>query len=172
MLTLGAAVRNNDTVTVSYTVPDEANNEAVIQDPAGLNAAALSLPVGDQRHRQSRRRDARGRWRLAVGETALTLTPAFDATETTYSASVAFEVTAVTVTVIATTDSRAQLTLPADDDSVAGGLQVNLDVGDNAITVTVIAEDTTTAAYTVTVSRADETDPPQLSTATVDGSRV
>ena len=168
VLTLGAAVRNNDTVTVSYTVPDEANDEAVIQDPAGLNAAALSSQ--SVTNTTAKAADATlSALAVSAGETALTLTPAFDATETSYSASVAFEVTAVTVTVIATTDSRAQLTLPADDDSVAGGLQVNLDVGDNAITVTVIAEDTTTAAYTVTVSRADETDPPQLSSAAVDG---
>ena len=167
-LTLGAAVRNNDTVTVSYTVPDEANDEAVIQDPAGLNAAALSSQTVT--NTTAKAADATlSALAVSAGETALTLTPAFDATETSYSASVAFEVTAVTVTVIATTDSRAQLTLPADDDSVAGGLQVNLDVGDNAITVTVIAEDTTTGAYTVTVSRADETDPPQLSSAAVDG---
>ena len=167
-LTLGAAVRNNDTVTVSYTVPDEANNEAVIQDPAGLNAAALSSQ--SVTNATAKATDATlAALGLTAGGATLTLTPAFDATETTYSASVAFEVTAVTVTVIATTDSRAQLTLPADDDSVAGGLQVNLDVGDNAVTVTVIAEDNTTAAYTVTVSRADETNPPQLTTATVDG---
>ena len=167
-LTLGAAVRNNDTVTVSYTVPDEANNEAVIQDTAGLNAAALSSQ--SVTNNTAKATDATlAALGLTAGGATLTLTPAFDATETSYSASVAFEVTAVTVTVIATTDSRAQLTLPADDDSVAGGLQVNLDVGDNAVTVTVIAEDTTTAAYTVTVSRADETDPPQLTTATING---
>ena len=167
-LTLGAAVRNNDTVTVSYTVPDEANNEAVIQDTAGLNAAALSSQ--SVTNATAKATDATlAALGLTAGGATLTLTPAFDATETSYSASVAFEVTAVTVTVIATTDSRAQLTLPADDDSVAGGLQVNLDVGDNAVTVTVIAEDTTTAAYTVTVSRADETDPPQLTTATING---
>ena len=48
-------------------------------------------------------------------------------------------------------------------------MQVNLDVGANTVTVTVTAEDGTTGAYTVTVSRADETDPPQLTSATVDG---
>ena len=170
VLTLAAAVRNNDTVTVSYTVPDEANGEAVIEDLAGLNAAALaSQAVTNVTAAAS---DATlSALALSAGADALSLTPAFDAAETTYSASVVNEVTSVTVTAAAT-DSRASVALPTDDDSVTGGVQVNLTVGANAITVTVTAEDGTTGAYTVTVSRADETDPPQLTSATVSGAEL
>ena len=122
-LTLGAAVRFGDTVTVSYVVPDEANNEAVIEDLAGLNAAALSSQSVTNATAEAA--DATlGSLAVAVGETALTLTPAFDAAETTYSASVTHEVTAVTVTA-AVTDSRASLALPTDDDTGTDGVQVN-----------------------------------------------
>ena len=165
-LTLGAAVRFGDTVTVSYTVPDEANGEAVIEDLAGLNAAALASQSVTNATAEAA--DATlSALAVAVGGTALTLTPVFDAGESTYSASVTHEVTAVTVAAT-TTDSRASVALPADDDSLTEGVQVDLDVGANTVAVTVTAEDNTTGAYTVTVSRADETDPPQLSTAAVD----
>ena len=170
VLTLAAAVRNNDTVTVSYTVPDETNSEAVIEDPAGLNAAALSSQsVTNVTAAAADATLSALALALSAGSDALSLTPAFDAAETSYSASVVNEVTSVTVTA-AVTDSRASLALPTDDDTVTDGVQVNLTVGANAITVTVTAEDgSTTGTYTVTVSRADETNPPQLSSATVDG---
>ena len=170
-LTLGAVVRNGDTVEVTYVVPDEANNEAVIQDLAGLNAAALASQ--SVTNATAKAADATlSTLAVSVGSDALSLTPAFDAVETSYSASVVNEVTSVTVTA-AVTDSRASLALPADDDTVTEGVQVNLTVGANTVTVIVTAEDgSTTGAYTVTVSRADETDPPQLSSATVDGAEL
>ena len=171
VLTLGAAVRFGDTVTVSYTVPDEANGEAVIEDLAGLNAAALASQsvTNATAEAADATLSALG---LTVGADAVSLTPAFDAAESTYSASVVNEVTSVTVTAAAT-DSRASVALPTDDDTVTGGVQVDLDVGANTVTVTVTAEDgSTTGAYTVTVSRADETDPPQLTSATVDGAEL
>ena len=47
------------------------------------------------------------------------------------------------------------MVLPDDDDTVTGGVQVDLVVGANTITVTVTAEDgSTTGAYAVVVTRA------------------
>ena len=58
-------------------------------------------------------------------------------------------------------------------DTVTGGVQVDLVVGANTITVTVTAEDgSTTGTYSVVVTRADETDPPVLDTAVVNGSSL
>ena len=88
-----------------------------------------------------------------------TLTPAFAAGMTDYTATVGPRVAQITVTAtpaagatIAYTDAD-DVALP-DADATTAGLQVALDEGANTITVTVTAEDgTTTQTYTVIVTR-------------------
>ena len=96
----------------------------------------------------------------ALSVSGATLSPAFDAATTSYSATVANSVTQVTIT--ATTsettatveyldNSDATLT---DADTMTAGLQVNLSVGDNPVKVKVTAPDTTTTqTYTVYIVR-------------------
>ena len=88
---------------------------------------------------------------LSLGD--VTLTPAFAADTTAYSASVANSVESVTVTATAA-DSKA---------SVSGTGEHSLDVGRNTITVKVTAEDGTTKDYTITVDRAAPPPEPMVS---------
>ncbi|KAB2902819.1 MAG: DUF4347 domain-containing protein [Burkholderiaceae bacterium] len=84
-----------------------------------------------------------------------TLSPAFAAATTSYTASVPNAVTSVTVT---PTVSDAAATIKVNGSVVASGSAsgaVNLNVGANTITTVVTAQDgTTTQTYTVTVTRA------------------
>ena len=75
-----------------------------------------------------------------------TLTPAFNAATTSYTASVATGISTVTVTA---TKSHADASVAQSPTN-----PVDLSVGATPITVTVTAEDGTTKAYTVTVTRA------------------
>ena len=96
--------------------------------------------------------------------------PALDPDTVDYAASVENEVSSIRVAATQT-DPRATrpLITPADDDrNVFTGHQVPLVVGANTITVTVTAEDGTTTGYTVIVTRAPDTRPPQLRSATID----
>ena len=161
-LTLATPVRFGDTVTVTYTPGDDP-----IQVGAGTLAAALASHTVT--NNTAKATDATlGSLELSAGDDALSLSPAFEAAKTGYSAQVANEVTQVTVTA-AVADSRASLTLPTDDDTVTDGVQIDLaaalaEASDTTITVTVTAEDsTTTATYTVTVTRAADTTAPSLS---------
>ena len=86
---------------------------------------------------------------------------AFSADSTAYAASVAHEVASTTVTATAS-HSAAKVTIEP-------GSEVNLAVGENAIAVTVTAEDgSTTRTYTVTVTRAEEPALPVVSIAAVE----
>ena len=150
-LTLASPVRASDTVAVTYT--DEVasfSDKPVTNNTAAATDAALS----------------------ALSLTGVTLSPAFAAGTTTYTADVASTVTSTTLTAT-TADTRAQVSVtPAtDDDPNTDGHQVTLSPGPNTITVTVTAEDgVTTDTYSVTVDR-DATAPP-LSSATVDGDEL
>ena len=95
----------------------------------------------------------------ALSLSSVTLSPAFAAETTAYTASVGNDVTETTVAATPT-DSKASVVItPADADGNAAGHQVTLPVGDTAISVKVTAEDgTTTQTYTVTVTRAKSTD--------------
>ena len=96
----------------------------------------------------------------ALSVSGATLSPAFDAATTTYSATVANAVNQVTITqttseTTATVEyldgSDATLT---DADAMTAGLQVNLSVGANIVKVKVTAPNgTTTKTYTVNVLR-------------------
>ena len=98
---------------------------------------------------------------LKDGSTAITLSPGFSSTVTTYTASVANAVDEITI-VPEVNDSNATYeiqdsggTALADADLNETGFQVSLDVGANTIEVEVTAEDTTTMeTYTVVATRA------------------
>ena len=96
----------------------------------------------------------------ALSVSGATLSPAFDAATTTYSATVANAVTQVTIT---ETTSEPTATVEyldnsdatrTDADTMTADLQVNLSVGSNIVKVKVTAPDTTTTeTYTVNVFR-------------------
>ena len=95
---------------------------------------------------------------------------AFESGTTTYAADVAYPVASVTVSAAAA-DPRASVavTPAADDDPVAAGHQAALAVGANAVTATVTAEDGSTRAYAVTVTRAAASDDASLASLAVSG---
>ena len=83
------------------------------------------------------------------------LSPAFAPDTTDYTANVSNEVATVTLTRTTNGPGATSAVTPADADADADGHQVNLAVGDTAITVQVTAGDgTTTQPYRVTVTRA------------------
>ena len=121
---------DTDTATVTATGP-----------PASDDATLSGLTVND-------------------GTSDLTLDPTFASATTSYAAEVANAVTTVTLTAMTTDDgaSVSAVTLSgiaiADSDFTDGITVPSLLVGDNAIVVTVTAEDTSsTQTYTVTVAR-------------------
>ena len=94
---------------------------------------------------------------LAVNDDGadLTLSLAFAPGTTSYAASVVNSVATVTVSATANhANARVEIT-PADAASGMTGHQVLLSEGTNEITVTVTAEDDSTQAYRVTVTRAE-----------------
>ena len=89
---------------------------------------------------------------LSLG--AVALSPGFEAGTTSYTATVANDVAEVTVTAEAASDYATAAVTPAEgDDPDTDGVEVALVEGQNIVTVTVTAEDGTTATYTVTVTR-------------------
>ena len=94
---------------------------------------------------------------------ALTVSPGniigFAADTTSYEAGVASTVTEATIAATATNSGASAVITPADSNSGTDGHQVSLSAGQNTVTVTVTAEDTTTTkAYTVNVNRGVSTD--------------
>ena len=173
-LTLSAAVRFGDTVTLDYTagvdpVRDEATNPAGDVDHALTNNTAAAA-------------DAQlvAMWLTDAQSAVVGLLPAPPLSGTgcqfcDFSASVAHGIASVAVS--ATADSRASVAVSVGGVAVADGAQVPLAVGDTVITVTVTAEDAvTTAVYTITVTRAPaaptDSAAPGLSSATVDDAGV
>ena len=95
----------------------------------------------------------------ALSLSVATLSPAFAAGETVYTASVRNGVTQTTVTAAPTDTNASVVITPTDADTGTDGHQVALPVGDTTISVKVTAEDgETTQTYTVTVTRAKSTD--------------
>ena len=122
--------RAEDTAgNIAYLVSAEALN--IISGTASTDAtlSALSLSTG-------------------------TLTPTFTADTHDYTASVANSVTSVTVTATPTHAEALVTGITADTDSTVENREVDLTVGANIITVSVIAQDgSSTQDYTVTVTR-------------------
>ena len=92
----------------------------------------------------------------ALSLSGLTLSPAFNADTTLYTAEAGVALTTVTVEPTTTTAVAEVEILPADADSATVGHQVTLDAsGDTPITITVTAGDgTTEQSYWVVISRA------------------
>ncbi|UZQ50261.1 cadherin-like beta sandwich domain-containing protein [Clostridium kluyveri] len=88
-----------------------------------------------------------------------TLSPEFTGTTTSYTAAVGNGVTSITVTPTAN-EANAAVTVNGNPVSQA----VNLNVGDNTITVAVAAQDGTKKTYTITVKRAAPYIPPYTPT--------
>ena len=105
---------------------------------------------------------------LAQGSGAAEAIPEFDPGTTDHDFRVSYDTEQVTV---AGTAGHSQATgpviTPADADPVSDGHQVNLPVGDTAITLVVTAEDGSTRTYTVTVNRRPASDDADLSALTV-----
>ena len=151
-LTLGAAVRYGDTVTVGYTkganpIQDLIGNDAA--DLAGRSASNNTPRAGDTALR-------------ALLLSGVALVPGFAPGRTGYTAEVANEVTQTTVSATAA-DSRAVMSFTA---------QHGLEVGPNTIRVAVTAENGSRRVYQVAVTRLPETTEPTLLSASVDGLSV
>ena len=131
---------------------DDDDNELRYEVELSTGANTIDMMVTsedgeDREHQLVVRRDARSddatlkALRLSAG----TLSPAFNAGTTSYTASVGNAVTSVTVTATANHDNASVAYSPANP--------VTLGVGVTSITVTVTAEDGTTGDYTVKVTR-------------------
>ena len=85
------------------------------------------------------------------------LSPEFDAAASVYTATVANDVTEVTVTAVAASNYATVSVLPVGGDSGATeAVEVALEEGMNTITVTVTAEDKRVREYTLTITREAE----------------
>ena len=83
-----------------------------------------------------------------------TLIPDFDAAKGTYTATVANDVTQVSVTAKASSDyATVSMSPNGGDDAATEGVEVALNVGENTLSVTVTSEDGRTRTYTVIVTR-------------------
>ena len=93
---------------------------------------------------------------LTLTATGATGLMTFDADTTEYTDSVPYATATATVAAPVTHVGVAKAVItPADADEATDGVhEVNLNVGENLITVTVTAEDKSTQIYTVTVTRA------------------
>ena len=107
---------------------------------------------------------------LTIDGTSVT---GFAADTTSYTMDVENVTAQVTVAATASHTIAGVEYSPADADTGTTDHEVDLIVGDNTVTVTVTAEDATTKAYTVTITRAD---PPSsdadLTALTIDGTSV
>ena len=84
----------------------------------------------------------------------LSLSPAFSAEQTAYTARVDSDTTSVTVVATPTQSEASRAITPDDSDADTDGHQIDLDEGDNPIVVTVTAEDgATTRTYAIIVTR-------------------
>ena len=172
------ATRNHDDAAVAYL--DE--NDSVLADAdAGTPGQQVALSVGantikvrvtaqDQSTTQTytvvlTRPPSTDATLSALGVSAGTLSPAFTASVTGYTATVGNAVETVTVTATRNHDDAAAAYLDendsvlADADAGTPGQQVALSVGANTIKVRVTAQDqSTTETYTVVVTRRRSTD--------------
>ena len=144
-LTLGAAVRHGDTVTVTYRVPAGVGAKP-ISDAHGNPAAAIAESP-TVTNNTAKAADA------ALG--SLGVTPGsidFAAATVAYTVAVPDVVAAVTVTAAAS-DRRAAVAFALDGNAQSDGVDIPVEAGPNTVTVTVTAEDgSTTRTYTLTVT--------------------
>ena len=88
---------------------------------------------------------------LSLGA-AISLRPYFDPALPTYAANVTHDTTVITITAT-TSNDVAMVSIDPEDGDDANGHQVNLHLGQNAITITVTALSGITQVYTVIVTR-------------------
>ena len=168
-LTLSTAVTAGQTVTVAYTDLSTADDDAVVQDLAGNDAATFAAQSVTNEVPST---DAS---LSALTLTGVTLTPTFHRDSLSYTGSVA---NSVAMTTLSATKSHASAAIQyldgsdqalVDADASTPGLQVALEVGANTIKVRVTAEDgVTRKTYTVVVTRQASTDA-SLSALTLSG---
>ena len=91
----------------------------------------------------------------ALSFSGVTLSPAFAADTTTYTATVSGSVSETTITAAPETGAVASI-VPEDADGNATGHQVELAEGDTVITITITKSGETTTTYTVTITRSVE----------------
>lgn len=92
---------------------------------------------------------------VSDGDGAATLMPAFDPAVTSYTAEVANTVTVVSIHAEPNhVKSTVATATPEDLDPDTAGIQMRLAVGDNVMTLEILAEDGETKTYTITVIRA------------------
>ena len=104
---------------------------------------------------------------LSMGATA-TMSPLFDPATTSYTASVGYETSGVTVWHTARQSATATVAVtPNDRDAFTAAHQSDLSVGQNVITVKVTAQSGKTRTYTITVTRAEADNDPSLSSLSV-----
>ena len=89
----------------------------------------------------------------------VTFFPLFNPGTTDYTATVDEDLIETTVSAVMFQDDATIVITPADDDAGTAGHQVDLDIGDTDVVVTVTAEDGTTKAYTVAITRPDPNAP-------------
>ena len=90
-----------------------------------------------------------------AGDAAIILTPAFDPATTGYTAEVANTVESISLTAQANHDGASVSTVDADGASIPDTARIDLQYGENIITVVVSAQDgATTLRYQVTITRA------------------
>ena len=128
-------------------------NGSTIRDVAGRDALLVHPEKrGGQRHKV----DAELTTAIATLANLVlshgTLTPAFDAADTSYTATVSNDIELITVTASATSDATTSI-LPADADTNTAGHQVSLREGHNVIAVRVSKTGAANRTYTVTVAR-------------------
>ena len=115
--------------TATGTIRD--NDEQILSDDATLSALSLA------------------------GDAAIILTPAFEPATTGYTAEVANTVESISLTAQANHDGASVSTMDADDASIPDTAQIDLEYGENIISIVVTAQDgTTTMHYQVTITRA------------------
>ena len=131
------------TVTVTTAGGAARSYQVAIERPAPLSddAALATLAITD------------------TDDAVVLLTPAFDTDTTAYTAQAAADIDQVTITATPADGGATAQIAPADADTAADGHQIDVAEGTpTALTVTVTAaDDTTTQAYEVAVSRDPQT---------------
>ena len=124
-----AAAGNTKTYTITVTRAESESTDATLQSLSLSDGATLKQKADP--------------------------TKGFDPDVTTYTASVANTVDAITVTATPTVTHDQATAKIGEDDATGGGHEVSLRVGANTIRVTVTAVAGNTKAYTITVTRAE-----------------
>ena len=89
----------------------------------------------------------------ATNGESISLSPSFTANTGNYTATVPYNIDAVTLTATKNESNATVAITNDDDDNTKNEANLDLDVGDTTLTVTVTAQDGSTKTYTITVTR-------------------